>query len=74
MFFNELDLLELRLEYLYDSVDYFVIVEGRQTHSGKNSNSGQPGSDALASVFAWDNFQATIDARSTTAKSPGSAR
>jgi beta-1,4-mannosyl-glycoprotein beta-1,4-N-acetylglucosaminyltransferase len=34
-FFNELDLLELRLEYLYDIVDYFVIVESNVTHSGK---------------------------------------
>ena len=27
IFFNELDILELRLIMLYDSVDYFVIVE-----------------------------------------------
>jgi beta-1,4-mannosyl-glycoprotein beta-1,4-N-acetylglucosaminyltransferase len=33
-FFNELDLLEYRLEYLYDTVDYFVIVEANITHSG----------------------------------------
>ena len=30
-FFNELDLLELRLEELYDHVDYFVIVESDHT-------------------------------------------
>lgn len=35
MFFNELDILEGRLEYLYDTVDYFVIVESDITHSGK---------------------------------------
>jgi beta-1,4-mannosyl-glycoprotein beta-1,4-N-acetylglucosaminyltransferase len=34
-FFNELDLLEARLEYLYDTVDYFVIVESNVTFSGK---------------------------------------
>jgi beta-1,4-mannosyl-glycoprotein beta-1,4-N-acetylglucosaminyltransferase len=34
-FFNELDLLEGRLEYLYDVVDYFVIVEANLTHSGQ---------------------------------------
>jgi len=34
MFFNELDILEGRLEYLYDTVDYFVIVETNITHSG----------------------------------------
>jgi beta-1,4-mannosyl-glycoprotein beta-1,4-N-acetylglucosaminyltransferase len=35
MLFNELDLLEGRLEYLYDTVDYFVIVECNITHAGK---------------------------------------
>jgi beta-1,4-mannosyl-glycoprotein beta-1,4-N-acetylglucosaminyltransferase len=30
-FYNELDLLELRLEELYDYVDYFVIVESDRT-------------------------------------------
>lgn len=32
-FFNELDLLEIRLEYLNDIVDYFVIVEAGKTQS-----------------------------------------
>lgn len=34
MFFNEIDILEGRLEYLYEHVDYFVIVESNITHSG----------------------------------------
>ena len=34
-FFNELDLLEARLEYLYDTVDHFIIVESDISHSGK---------------------------------------
>jgi len=34
MFFNELDILELRFNELYNTVDYFVIVESRFTHSG----------------------------------------
>lgn len=34
-FFNELDVLELRLNILYDYVDYFVIVESSVTHSGE---------------------------------------
>lgn len=33
-FFNELDLLEIRLNELNDSVDYFVIVEANKTHTG----------------------------------------
>lgn len=35
-FFNELDLLESRLNYLYDKVDKFVLVEADITHSGKS--------------------------------------
>jgi beta-1,4-mannosyl-glycoprotein beta-1,4-N-acetylglucosaminyltransferase len=34
-FFNELDLLEVRLEELYEVVDYFVIAEANMSHSGK---------------------------------------
>lgn len=32
-FFNELDLLEIRLEELYDVVDMFVLIEAERTHS-----------------------------------------
>jgi len=35
-FFNELDLLEIRLNILNDTVDKFVLVEATKTHSGKN--------------------------------------
>lgn len=34
-FFNEKELLELRLMEYYDYVDYFVIVEATKTHTGK---------------------------------------
>jgi beta-1,4-mannosyl-glycoprotein beta-1,4-N-acetylglucosaminyltransferase len=34
LFFQELDLLELRLKYLNSKVDYFIIVEAGQTFSG----------------------------------------
>lgn len=34
-FFNELDILEVRLEYLYNHVDFFVIVESDHTHTAK---------------------------------------
>jgi beta-1,4-mannosyl-glycoprotein beta-1,4-N-acetylglucosaminyltransferase len=36
IFFNELDLLELRLNVLDSYVDYFVICEASVTHSGIN--------------------------------------
>jgi len=35
LFFNELDLLEIRLTMLYPHVDYFVISECDYTFSGK---------------------------------------
>lgn len=35
IFFNELDLLEIRLNTLYDYVDYFVIVESTKTFVGQ---------------------------------------
>lgn len=34
-FFNEIELLETRLKYLYDAVDMFVVSESNLTHSGK---------------------------------------
>lgn len=34
-FFNELDILEIRLNELYNKVDRFVIVEADKTHQGK---------------------------------------
>lgn len=34
-FYNEFELLELRLEALYDTVDCFVIVEANRTHTNK---------------------------------------
>lgn len=39
-FFNEFELLELRLETLYDAVDYFVIVEANKTHNNEGSRHG----------------------------------
>lgn len=33
-FFNEIEILKIRLEELYDTVDYFVLVESSKTHSG----------------------------------------
>jgi len=37
-FFNELELLELRFMELYDTVDYFVLVEANKTHTGKDKS------------------------------------
>ena len=34
-FFNELDVLRLRLETLHEVVDHFVLVEASKTHSNK---------------------------------------
>jgi beta-1,4-mannosyl-glycoprotein beta-1,4-N-acetylglucosaminyltransferase len=37
-FFNELDILEARLKYLDNIVDYFLIVESNVTFSGKSKS------------------------------------
>ena len=35
IFYNELDMLQYRLDTIFNCVDYFIIVESRYTHSGK---------------------------------------
>jgi hypothetical protein len=52
-FFNELDLLEIRLQELYDVVDYFVIAEANMSHSGN------PKEYVLEKN--WDRFSAWAD-------------
>jgi len=48
-FFNELELLELRLTECYDHVDYFVIAEANKTHQGN---------DKIYNIEAnWDRFK-----------------
>lgn len=36
LFFNEEEILKIHLEELYEKVDYFVLVEGKETFSGKD--------------------------------------
>jgi len=62
-FFNELDILEMRLNILYDTVDHFVIVESNLTHSGKskpfyfeeNKNRFSKFLDKIISYKVYDN-------------------
>ena len=37
-FFNEKELVELRLKYLDSIVDYFVVIESNITFTGKKKN------------------------------------
>ena len=37
-FFNEKELVQLRIKYLSDLVDYFIIVEANTTHAGKKKD------------------------------------
>jgi len=37
-FFNEKELVELRIKYLNDLIDYFIIIEADVTHTGKEKN------------------------------------
>ncbi len=39
LFFDEVDILDIRLRYLYDFVDYFVICEADKTFSGNDKRS-----------------------------------
>lgn len=41
-FFNEIEMVKFRIEYLKDFIDYFVIVEAAQTHSGNLKNKNFP--------------------------------
>ncbi len=38
LFFNEKELVELRIKYLKDTVDYFVVIEANITHQGKKKD------------------------------------
>ena len=38
LFFQELDLLEIRLKYLYPIVDYFIIIEAKQSFKGSSKD------------------------------------
>ena len=37
-YFNEDQMLKLRLETLWESIDYFVIYEATRTHTGKENS------------------------------------
>lgn len=52
-FFNEVDLLEIRLEELWDTVDTFVIAEANQSHSGKSKE--------FLLLDNWSRFSAYAD-------------
>lgn len=66
-FYNEIDMLKLRLEYLDPVVDYFVVVESTMTHRGqpkdlyfKNSIAEfQKWSDKIIHVIVEDNPEGT---------------
>lgn len=49
MFYNELDLVEIRFEELWDVVDLFVVVESNVTHAGN--------SKPYIFLDNWDKFQ-----------------
>ena len=61
-FYNELDMLKFRLEYLYDTVDHFVLVEATRTHAGNpkslyfqdNKHLFQPYLDKIVHVVVED--------------------
>ena len=50
-FFNELDLLEIRLNVLKDVVDKFVLVEATRTHTGAEKSLYFKENEARFSAF-----------------------
>lgn len=67
IFFNELDILEMRLSELNDVVSKFIIVEGTMTHSGKindkryflnNLNRFKKYKDKI--IYLVDNFEEVV--------------
>ena len=42
-YFNEKELVELRLKYLDPIVDYFIIIESNITFTGKKKDPCEPG-------------------------------
>lgn len=52
-FFNEYELLEIRLKYLWDVVDVFCIAEGDHTHSRTECKAKPANFLANASRFEW---------------------
>lgn len=67
IFFNELELLDVRLHELYDEVDYFVLVESVETFRGKskplyydtNKAHFEKFSDKIIHVIVKDRIQIT---------------
>ena len=59
-FYNEIDLLKFRLKYLYDYVDYFILVESELTHAGNpkelyyqnNKHLFEPYNDKIIHIIA----------------------
>lgn len=58
LFYNELDILEIRLNELYDHVDYFYIVEASVTHSGRPKPLYLK--EALENTNRFDKFKSKI--------------
>ena len=52
-FFNELDVLEIRLQEMWDTTDYFVIAESNLSHSGKPKD--------YILLDNWDRFKPYAD-------------
>ena len=50
LFFNEAELVELRIKYLNNLVDYFVVVEADITHQGKKKGWNFPKMGSIRAV------------------------
>lgn len=65
IFYNELKLLQFRMNYLYDYVDHFILVESSLTHSGnpkpfffeENKNLFEPYLSKIVHIKVYDDLQ-----------------
>ena len=64
IFYNEIKLLQFRMNYLYDYVDHFILVESSLTHSGnpkpfyfeENKHLFQPYLDKIVHIKVYDDY------------------
>ena len=65
IFYNEIKLLQFRMNYLYDYVDHFILVESSLTHSGnpkpfyfeENKELFKPYLDKIVHIKVYDDIE-----------------
>jgi beta-1,4-mannosyl-glycoprotein beta-1,4-N-acetylglucosaminyltransferase len=69
IFYNEIKLLQFRMNYLYDYVDHFILVESALTHSGnpkpfyfeENKHLFEPYLDKIVHIKVYDDYPKPVE-------------